>query len=123
MNILLNIIWLIFGGFFAAVAWFIVGLLCSITIVGIPIGLQFFKLARLMLTPFGDEVVINFSKHPILNILWLIFLGWEMAIGHLIVGVLLCVTIIGIPFGLQWFKLAQVALIPFGAEIRQSGRR
>ncbi len=118
MKILGNIIWLIFGGLFAAIGWFILGVLFSITIIGIPLGKQFFKFAGFMLTPFGDDVVLDFSAHPILNILWLIFFGWEMALGYISFGVILCITIIGIPFGLQWFKFAGLALMPFGAKIK-----
>ena len=118
MKILLNIIWLIFGGFFAAVLWFIFGLITMITIIGIPIGLQLFKFSKLMLWPFGKEVITNFDKHAILNILWLIFVGWETALSYLIIGALFCVTIICIPFGLQWFKLTKLALLPFGAEVK-----
>lgn len=118
MKLLGNIIWLIFGGLFASIGWFLLGILCYITIIGIPLGRQFFKFAKLMLAPFGDEVILDFGAHPILNILWLIFFGWEMALGYIVFGLILCVTIIGIPFGLQWFKLAGLALIPFGAKIK-----
>ncbi|VEU79803.1 YccF domain-containing protein [Haploplasma axanthum] len=117
MKLLGNIIWIIFGGLVAAVGWFIVGLICMITIIGIPLGRQFFKLAELMITPFGSDVKLNFDAHPIINIIWAIFIGWGMALGYAMLGVVACITIVGIPFGLQWFKLTKLALIPFGAEV------
>jgi uncharacterized membrane protein YccF (DUF307 family) len=80
MNLLGNIIWFVFGGLIAALLWFLLGILLSITIIGIPLGTQCFKFAGLVLFPFGKEVDINFDKHPIANILWLVFVGWEMAL-------------------------------------------
>lgn len=118
MNFLGNLIWLIFGGLVGAVSWFIAGCLWCITIIGIPIGLQCFKIAGLSLWPFGKQVVYsNSSMSLIVNIIWLIFSGLPLAIGHFISGLLLCITIIGIPFGRQSFKLAQLALMPFGARV------
>lgn len=117
MKLLGNILWLIFGGLFHALGLFLVGLLLCVTIIGIPFGLQVFKMGKLVLYPFGTDARINFDKHPIANILWLIFFGWEIALAHIITGALLCITIIGIPFGLQWFKLAKLALLPFGANL------
>jgi uncharacterized membrane protein YccF (DUF307 family) len=118
MRLLGNLIWFIFGGFLIAFIWFTFCLLLCITIIGIPLGKQFFKLAGLVLFPFGKEVQTNFDKHPILNIIWILLFGWEMAVGHLFIGLLFCITIIGIPFGKQWFKLTALALIPFGAKIK-----
>lgn len=118
MKILGNILWLVFGRFIMAIGYFLLGLLLCITIIGIPFGLQLFKMGRLVLFPFGAEVNSRFEKHPIVNILWLIFIGWGAAVSHLITGVILCITIIGIPFGMQWFKLAKLALFPFGADIK-----
>lgn len=117
MKLLGNILWFILGGFLFALGWFLIGLLLCITIIGIPFGKQCFKAAKLTLAPFGKEVTSNFDAHPIANILWLIFVGWEMTIGYMITGIILCVTIIGIPFGLQWFKMGILALLPFGAKI------
>jgi len=117
MRLLGNIIWFVFGGLIAAILWALLGVLLSITIIGIPLGLQCFKFASLVLFPFGREVKINFDKHPIANILWAILFGWEMALGYIGIGVFFCITIIGIPFGLQWFKLTTLALLPFGAKI------
>lgn len=118
MRILGNILWIIFGGLFASIMYFIAGIILCITIIGIPFGLQAFKFANLVLTPFGKEVKLNFDKHPIANILWLIFFGWEIMMSHLVAGVILCITIVGIPFGLQAFKLAKLAIFPFGATLK-----
>jgi len=120
MSLIGNIIWFIFGGLIAAVVWFFAGILFCLTIIGIPIGMQLFKFAKLVLWPFGNEVIINFDRHPILNILWLIFFGWETALGYIFIGLFFCLTIIGIPFGLQWFKLSRLALLPFGATIKST---
>jgi uncharacterized membrane protein YccF (DUF307 family) len=118
MSIIGNIIWFIFGGLLAAFIWFILGVLVSITIIGIPLGKQFFKFSRLFLFPFGKDVRTQFEKHPIANIIWLILFGWEMALGYLVFAAILAITIIGIPFAIQWIKLVQLALFPFGARIR-----
>lgn len=118
MRLIGNVIWFVFGGLIAAIVWAILGILISLTIIGIPIGRQFFKFSALVLWPFGKEIVINFDEHPILNILWLIFIGWETALGYIFIGLFFCITIIGIPFGLQWFKLSRLALLPFGARIK-----
>ncbi|MDO9629389.1 MAG: YccF domain-containing protein [Acholeplasmataceae bacterium] len=117
MRLIGNIIWFVFGGLIAALLWLLLGILLSITIIGIPLGLQCFKFAGLVLFPFGKEVRINFEKHPIANILWVILFGWEMAIAYVGIGIIFCITIIGIPFGLQWFKLTTLALFPFGATV------
>ncbi|RJE47260.1 hypothetical protein A7K50_04625 [Dehalobacter sp. MCB1] len=119
MNFIGNLIWLLFGGIIGAILWFVAGVVLCVTIVGIPFGLQCFKISLLVLWPFGKEVILGgFGVGGLLlNILWLIFLGWELAVHHLIIGLIFCVTIVGIPFGLQHFKFAQLALIPFGAKI------
>lgn len=113
-----NIIWIILGGLFTALAWLILGIILCITIIGIPFGKQCFKFAKLTLAPFGKTVKTKFGSHPIMNIIWLILFGWEMALGYLASGIICCVTIIGIPFGLQAFKLVPLSLIPFGAEVK-----
>ncbi len=120
MNFIGNIIWLVFGGILAAILWLIAGLILCVTIIGIPFGLQCFKIAQFVLWPFGREIELGgFGVGGLLlNIIWLIFLGWELAVTHLIIGIIFCITIIGIPFGLQHFKFAQLGLIPFGAKIR-----
>lgn len=115
-----NLLWVVFGGIIGAVLWSIAGLLCMITVIGIPLGLQCFKIAALTFLPFGRDVEIgNLGAINLLaNILWILLLGWELAIFHIITGLIMCVTIIGIPFGKQHFKLASLALLPFGAVIR-----
>ncbi|MBU1141642.1 MAG: YccF domain-containing protein [Firmicutes bacterium] len=113
-----NIIWFVFGGAIAALLWFVLGLLLSITIIGLPFGMQCFKFSKLVLFPFGQEVKTDFSDHPIMNLIWIIFFGWEMAIGYLSIALAYAATIIGIPFAIQWVKLAVLALIPFGAKIK-----
>ena len=119
MSCLGNLIWILLGGIFTSLYWFIAGILLSITIIGIPLGKQCFKAAKLTFMPFGKKVVPNFSKHPIANIIWIFVCGWEMAIGYLTSGIICCITIIGIPLGLQAFKLMVLAFIPFGATIRK----
>lgn len=118
MKFLGNVIWFIFGGFLLSVIYFLIGVILFITIIGIPFANQCFKLSKLLLFPFGKNVTTNFDRHPFANILWLLIVGWEMFLSKLFIGVLFCITIIGIPFGLQWFKLAILSLIPFGATIR-----
>lgn len=112
-----NIIWFIFVGLWSALVYTIGGLLFCLTIVGIPLGKQCFKFASLVLAPFGKNVKTHFDKHPLANIIWMILFGWEMAIGFVVEGLILCCTIIGIPFGKQCFKLAMLSLIPFGARV------
>lgn len=117
MRLLGNIIWLIFGGLESALCLLLAGIIFCITIVGIPFGTQLFKFAELMLTPFGKDVDTNYSKHPLINLIWCIIVGWWGAILFIGLGLLYCITIIGIPFGKQWFKFAQLILFPFGATI------
>jgi uncharacterized membrane protein YccF (DUF307 family) len=120
MSVLGNIIWIIFGGLISAICWSIAGLLLCITIIGIPFGVQCFKIAGLVLAPFGRE--INDSGMGagsfIMNIVWIILFGWELAVGHLVLALIFAITIVGIPFAAQHIKLARLALLPFGAEIR-----
>ena len=107
MRILLNILWIICGGFLSALGWLITGLCWCITVIGIPVGLQCFKMASVSLNPFGKEVINGGGAGSLLlNILWIIFGGLELAIGNAVLGLLLCITIVGIPFGLQFFKIA-----------------
>ena len=102
-----------------SILWAFAGLLLCITIIFIPLGFQCFKIAGFILWPFGRDIMLgNFGVIGALgNILWIIICGIELCIAHLFFGLLLCITIIGIPFGLQNFKLAKLALIPFGAVI------
>jgi uncharacterized membrane protein YccF (DUF307 family) len=121
MNFLGNLIWLIFGGFFAAVGYFVGGIVLCCTIVGIPWGIQCFKLAGLVLWPFGKKVVSDSSTTGCLsvfaNIIWILVGGIGVTINHLIWGVLLYISIIGIPWGRQHFKLLEISLIPFGKKV------
>ena len=112
-----NILWFIFTGLVAGITWFLTGLIWCITIIGIPFGKQCFKIARLSFWPFGAQVNKDFGKHPIANVIWIIFGGFIIALGFAVAGIFWCITIIGIPFGKQCFKLAGISLTPFGAEI------
>ncbi|OZG60288.1 MULTISPECIES: YccF domain-containing protein [Bifidobacterium] len=119
MRLLGNILWLVLGGLAIAFGWAVVALVLCVTIVGIPLGLQAFKMAALTLTPFGKTVAYGGGVGSTLaNIVWVVLVGLWMAIGYVIAGAANCVTIIGIPFGIQSFKMAKLALWPFGAEIR-----
>ena len=119
MSCLGNLIWLIGGGFVNALMWCFFGLLWCFTIIGIPVGLQCFKLARLQFAPFGKEVITTNSSTStfLLNILWLLFGGLELALGNLVSAFFLTISIIGIPFAIQSLKLAKVSLMPFGKDI------
>lgn len=118
MGILGNILWFIFGGFAAGLSWVIAGIGWCITIIGIPIGLQCFKFAGLAFFPFGKEVTYGGGAMSfIANIFWLLLTGIPMAIADVVWGCILCITIIGIPFGKQFFKLAKLSLMPFGATV------
>ncbi len=118
MGLLGNMIWFICGGLVSGLSWFLAGCLWCITVVGIPVGLQCFKIAGLSFFPFGKEVVYGGGAGSfLLNIIWILVSGLPLALEHLALGLLLCVTVIGIPFGLQQFKLAKLALMPFGAEV------
>ena len=113
-----NFFWFIFGGLPMGLSWFFGGVLWCITIIGIPIGKQCFKLAALSFFPFGKEVVYGGGSISFLvNILWLVFSGLFLAMEFFVIGCVFTITIIGIPFGKQCFKLAKLALMPFGAEI------
>ena len=121
MNILLNLLWLIFGGIFTAIEYLISSVVMMITIIGILFGLQTLKMATLALWPFGKKVVTVPSNGGclslLMNIIWILVGGIWICLTHLAWGVILCITIIGIPFGVQHFKLAGLALTPFGKDI------
>lgn len=121
MKFLGNIIWLIFGGLITALEYFISSILMMITIIGIPFGLQTLKLGLLALWPFGSKVTDNGGSSGclsiIMNILWIVLGGFGICLTHLFFGLILCITIIGIPFGKQHFKMAGLALTPFGKNI------
>ena len=121
MNIIGNLIWLIFGGLVIALEYLVSSIILCITIVGIPFGLQTLKLAVLALWPFGKEIRDKKGAvgclSTLMNIIWLLCGGIWICISHLAFGIILCITIIGIPFGIQHFKLAALSLAPFGREI------
>lgn len=118
MKFLGNIIWLIFGGLLTALMWCIYGILWALTIIGIPLSLQCFKFASLSLWPFGKDVEYEGGAFKmIVNVIWIVFTGLEMAFANIICGAVLCVTIVGIPFGKQFFKLAKLSLMPFGSRV------
>lgn len=118
MSVLGNVMWFILGGGITGLLWCFVGTIWSVTIVGIPIGMQCFKIARLCIFPFGKTVeYAGGAGCFLLNLLWICFTGWTLAVEATIFGVIYCITIIGIPFGKQYFKIAKLALMPFGAEI------
>jgi uncharacterized membrane protein YccF (DUF307 family) len=121
MNILGNLIWLVFGGIIIAIEYFVGSIILMITIVGIPFGIQTLKMASLALWPFGRDTRVQARAsgclYIIMNVIWLLTGGLWIAATHAIFGFLLCITIIGIPFGLQHFKLTAIALSPFGRDI------
>ena len=120
MKTLGNILWFLLIGLVSAISWFLTGIIWCITIIGIPFGKQCFKIAKLVILPFGKVVKTDFGKHPIMNIIWIIFGGLGLAVGFIISGLIFCITIIGIPFGKQCFKLATLSLIPFGSTIEEA---
>lgn len=121
MNILLNIIWVVFGGLMIAVEYVLASVAMMITIIGIPFGLQTLKLAILALWPFGTNIVDDGWPSGclagIMNIIWWFVGGFAIALTHLGWGLLFCITIVGIPFGIQHFKLMKLALLPFGNSV------
>lgn len=118
MGCLGNLLWFIFGGFIMGMSWLIAGIVWCITIVGIPIGLQCFKFASLSFFPFGKEVVYGGGAGSVLlNILWIIFSGLPLALEAVVIGIIFSITIVGIPFGLQCFKISKLALMPFGSSV------
>jgi len=121
MTILGNIVWLVFARIIIAIEYFIGSIFLFITIVGIPFGLQTLKMASMALWPFGRETRVDVRSsgclYILMNVIWLLFGGIWIALSHALFGVLLCITIIGIPFGMQHFKLTAIALSPFGRDI------
>jgi len=119
LSLLGNIIWIIFGGLFEAIGWLLAGIILSITIIGLPFGIQCFKIAKVQLAPFGKKIVTaNYNgTNLIMNIIWIIFFGWEIALMNLISALIFAITIIGLPFAKQNLKLAKVSLFPFGKKI------
>ncbi|MBE6635882.1 MAG: hypothetical protein E7617_06780 [Ruminococcaceae bacterium] len=117
MKIFGTVLWNILGGFLLALSMFLCGIIFCATIVFIPIGIPCFRLAKLVICPFEKQVDISFDEHPVLNVIWLILGGLEMVATYYLVGAILCVTIIGIPFGRQFFKLGKFSIAPYGASV------
>ncbi|MGK5548025.1 YccF domain-containing protein [Streptomyces sp. URMC 127] len=120
MKFILNIIWLVLCGFWMAIGYVVAGLICFVLIVTIPFGIASFRIAGYALWPFGRTTVERRDAGAgslIGNIIWFVFAGWWLALGHIVTGVALCCTIIGIPLGIANFKLIPVSLFPLGREI------
>ena len=120
MRLILNVIWLVFGGLILALGYVIAGIICCILIITIPFGIASFRIASYALWPFGRTTVRNPSAgvaSAIGNVIWLILAGWWLALGHLVSGIAQCITIIGIPLGVANFKLIPVSLFPLGVQI------
>ncbi|MFD4673431.1 YccF domain-containing protein [Lentzea sp. NPDC058450] len=120
MRLILNVIWLVLAGFWMAVGYAVAGIICCILIITIPWGIASFRIANYALWPFGREVVDKPGAGAgslLGNIIWIVVAGFWLAIGHIITGIALCVTIIGIPLGVANFKLVKVSLVPLGKEI------
>jgi|SRR5690606_7252476 uncharacterized membrane protein YccF (DUF307 family) len=122
MSLLGNIIWLVFGGLIAGVIYILCGLLLCVTIIGIPFGIQAIKIGFATFAPFGKEVVelpnANSALRLIFNVIWIVLVGWELTVAHLIFALILGITIVGIPFAKQHIKLIPLALLPFGRDLR-----
>ena len=121
MNIFLNIIWFVFGGLMVAVEYEISSVAMMLTIIGIPFGLQTLKLAKVALWPFGTEVVDDGWPSGclagVMNVVWWFVGGVPIALTHMLWGLIFCVTVVGIPFGMQHFKLMKLAFFPFGTKV------
>ena len=120
MRLILNLIWLILCGWWMAIFYVLAGIVCAILIITIPFAIASFRIASYVIWPFGRSVVVRRSAgigSVIGNIIWIVLLGWELALGHLAAGIALCITIIGIPLGLANFKLIPISLVPLGVQI------
>lgn len=121
MKFLGNLLWLILGGLLIAMMYWVVGLMMCVTIIGIPFGVQLFKIGVLALWPFGHELVPKSDSggclQVVFNLVWILLGWWEIALTHLSFGIILCCTVVGIPWGLQHFKLAIGSIFPFGKEV------
>jgi len=122
MSLLGNVLWLVFGGLLAGLGYILGGVLMCLTVVGIPFGIQSVKLGVATLAPFGKRIVeapdANGPLEIVLNVLWLILFGWEIALAHLVSALVLAITVIGIPFALQHLKLVPIALLPLGRSLQ-----
>jgi uncharacterized membrane protein YccF (DUF307 family) len=120
MRLVLNVIWLVLCGWWMAIAYAVAGLICFILIITIPFGIAAFRIAGYTLWPFGRTIEARRGAGlgaVIGNIIWIVLFGWELAIGHLVAGVIMCITIIGIPLGLASFKIIPITLLPLGVQV------
>ncbi|MFE6686569.1 YccF domain-containing protein [Streptomyces sp. NPDC057743] len=120
MKFILNVVWLILSGFWMALGYALAGIICCVLIITIPFGIASFRMAGYALWPFGRTTVERRDAGAgsvIGNVIWIIFAGWWLALGHIATGIALCVTIIGIPFGIANFKMIPISLLPLGREI------
>ncbi|MEU5238462.1 YccF domain-containing protein [Streptomyces lydicus] len=120
MKTLLNVLWLVLSGFWLAIGYVLAGIICCILIITIPFGIASFRIAGYALWPFGRTTVLRHDAgvgSAVGNVVWIIFAGWWLALGHIVTGLALCVTIIGIPFGIANFKMIPVSLVPLGRDI------
>ena len=120
MRVLLNVIWLLLCGFWMALGYLVAGVICCVLIITIPFGIASFRIANYALWPFGRTVVDRRDAGVgslVGNVLWIVLAGWWLAIGHLVTGLALCITIIGIPLGLANFKMIPISLLPLGRQI------
>jgi uncharacterized membrane protein YccF (DUF307 family) len=125
IRLILNVIWLVLCGFWMAILYVLAGLVCFVLIITIPFGIAAFRIAGYVLWPFGRTIDARPGAGVaslIGNILWIILFGWWLAIGHLVTGVMLCLTIIGIPLGLASFKIIPITLVPLGVRIVPADR-
>jgi len=123
MRLILNVLWLVLCGWWMAIAYVIAGIICAILIITIPFAIASFRIASYVIWPFGRSTEIRRDAGVaslIGNIIWIVLVGWELALGHLAAGILLCITIIGIPLGLANFKLIPISLLPLGVRIVRS---
>ena len=126
MRLILNVIWLVFCGLWMAIAYVIAGLICFVLIITIPFGIAAFRIASYVLWPFGRTIEPRRDAgigSMIGNIIWIVLFGWWLALGHLLTGVALCLTIIGIPLGLASFKIIPITLLPLGVHIVPTDQR
>ncbi len=125
MRLILNVIWLVLCGWWMAILYFLAGLICFILIITIPFGIAAWRIAGYVLWPFGRTIEMrrDFGAGALVgNVLWILLIGWWLAVGHLTSGIMLCLTIIGIPLGLANFKLVPISLLPLGVEIVPTGQ-
>jgi uncharacterized membrane protein YccF (DUF307 family) len=123
MRLILNLIWLILCGWWMAIFYVLAGIVCAILIITIPFAIASFRIATYVIWPFGRSITVRRDAgigSVIGNIIWIVLVGWGLALGHLTSGILLCITIIGIPLGLANFKLIPISLVPLGVRILPS---